>query len=88
MDMAVHPCLRRRSGIGPHETGVAVRQVHDEKMGLLLDATDDHRGFAEVRLCIPRRVGKRHEHLTAPPFALPNVALDDRVAAGETMLRP
>ena len=28
------------------------------------------------------------EHLPAPPFGLPNVVLDDRVAAGETMLYP
>ena len=38
MDMAVHPRLRLRRRISPDEAGVAVRQVHDEEMGLLPDA--------------------------------------------------
>ena len=86
--MAIHPGLRRRRRIGPHETAVAVWQVHDEKVGLLLDATDHHDGFAKIRLRMPGRVDERNEHLPAPPFALPNVVLDDRVAAGEAMLCP
>ena len=88
MDMAVHPRLRLRRRISPDEAGVAVRQVYDEEMGLLLDAADDSDGFAEICLRMSRWVGQRHEHLPAPPFALPNVVLDDRVAAGETMLYP
>ncbi|KNX42317.1 hypothetical protein ROTO_02030 [Roseovarius tolerans] len=86
VDVAIHPRLRRRRGIGPHKAGVAVRQIQDEEMGLLLDAIDDHHGFAEIRLGIPGRVGERHEHLTSTPLAVPDIVLDDRVAAGETVL--
>ena len=86
--MAVHPGLRRRRGIGPHEAGVAVRQIKDKEMGLLLDPADDDGCFTEIRLGLSRRMGQRHKHLLAPPFALPDIILDDRVAAGEAMLRP
>ena len=98
VDMAIHPCLRRRCGIGPHEAAIAVRQVHDEEVGLLFDgepvsaigprtmASDHHDGFAEIRLRVPRRVGERHEHLSTPPPPIPDIVLDDRVAASEAML--
>ena len=51
-------------------------------------ASDHHGGFAEIRLRVPRWVGERHEHLpTAPlPLPFPDIVLDDRVAAGESML--
>ena len=86
MNMAIHPGLRRRRWIGPHEAGVAVRQIHDKKVGLLLDTTDDHRGLAEIRLRISGRVRERHEHLASTALALPDIVFDDRVAAGETVL--
>ena len=57
MDMAIHPGLRRRGRISPNETAIAMRQIHDEELGLLLDATDHHNCFAEIRLRVPRRVG-------------------------------
>ena len=87
MNMAVHPRLRRRRRIGPHEAGVAVRQIHDKKIGLLLDTTDDHRGLAKIRLSIPGRMGEWHEHLPTTPLAVPDIVLDDRVAAGKAVLR-
>src|SRR5690606_33269868 len=88
MDMPVHPRFRRRRRIGPHETGIAVRQVHDEEMRLLLNTGDADDGLAKTRLRISRRMGQWHEHLLAPPLSLAHVILDDRVAAGETMLGP
>ena len=83
MDVAIDPGLRRRRRIGPDVTGIAVRQIHDEEMRLLLDTADDDHGLAEVSLRMSRRMRQRHEHLAAPPIALPHVILHDRVAAGE-----
>jgi len=48
--MAVDPGLCRRRRIGPDEAGIAVRQVEDEEMGLLLDPADDDGGFPEISL--------------------------------------
>jgi|GEM_PF-2347205 len=72
--------------IGPHKAAIAVRQVHDEEMRLLLDTTDDHHPLAEVGLSVPGRMRQRHEHLAAAPFALPHVVFHDRVATGEPVL--
>lgn len=55
-----------------------MRQVEDEEMGLLLDAIEDHHGFAEIRLRIPRRVGQRHKHFTSTALTLPDIVLDDQ----------
>jgi hypothetical protein len=41
--------------------------------------------FSKTGLRIARRVGQRHEHLAATLLALPNVILDDRVAADEPL---
>ena len=84
--MAIHPGLRRRCGVGPHEASVALRQVHDEEMGLLFDAINDNDRLAEIGLCMSRGMRQRHEHLLSAPLALPDVVLDDCVAAGEPML--
>ena len=86
VDVAIDPGFRCRRGISTHEAGIAVRQVHDEEMRLLLDAADEDRGFAKVGLGMTRRMRQRHEHLAAAPFALPHVILHDRVAAGEPVL--
>src|SRR5690606_19505940 len=52
----------------------------------LLDTANlDHR-LAEVGLRMARGMRQRHEHFLAPPFSLPDVILDDRVAAGEPAL--
>ena len=84
--MAIHPGLRCRRGKSPHEAGIAVRQVYDEEMRLLLDAAcDDHR-LAEVGLSMAGRMRQRHEQFAAVPFPLPHVILDDGVAAGEPVL--
>ena len=86
--MAIHPGLRRRRRIGPHVTGIAVRQIHDEEVRLPLDPADDHDGLAEVRLGMSGRMRQRHEHLPPAAFALAHVILHDRVAAGEPVLVP
>ena len=43
--------------IGFDEAAVAVGQVDDETVGLLLHAADDHQGLAEVALGVARRMG-------------------------------
>jgi len=48
--VAVDPGFRCRRRVSPHETGIAVRQVHDEEMRLLLDPADDDHRLAEVGL--------------------------------------
>ena len=42
----------------------------------------------KIRLRVARQMDQRHEHLPAPSLALTHVILDDRIAAGETMLGP
>jgi hypothetical protein len=86
VDVAIHPGLRRRRRIGPHEAGIAVRQVHDKEMRLLLDTADDDHRLAEIGLGMTRWMRQRHEHLAPAPLALAHVILHDRVAAGEAML--
>ena len=86
VDVAVDPGFRCRRGISTHEAGIAVRQIHDEEMRLLLDAADDDHGLAEVGLRMSGRMRQRHEHLAAAPLALAHVILHDRVAAGEPVL--
>ena len=86
VDVAVHPSLGHSRRIGADVTGVAVRQIQNKEVGLLLDTANlDHR-LAEVGLRMARGMRQRHEHFLAPPFSLPDVILDDRVAAGEPAL--
>src|SRR5208282_3448519 len=77
--------LRR---IGLYQAGVAVRQVHREKMDLLLHPADHRQRFAEVDLRVPWFVPQRHEHLTLPLAALVHVVLYDRDPAGISVLVP
>lgn len=86
MDVAIDPGFGRRRRISPHEAGIAVRQVQDEEVRLLLDPADDDDGFAEVRLRMPGWMRQRHEHLPPAELPLAHVILDDRVAAGEAVL--
>ena len=44
-------------GIGLQEAVVAVGQVQDESVGLLLHSADDHQGLAEVALGVARGDG-------------------------------
>src|SRR5690606_24020065 len=86
MDVAVNPGLGHRRRVGPHIARIAVRQVQHEEVGLLLDAPDPDLRLAEVGLSMARRMRQRHKYLLAPPFPLPNVVLDDRIAAGKAAL--
>ena len=86
MNVSVHPGFRHCRRIGPHIAGITVRQIEREEVGLLLHPADLHQRFPEIGLRISRRVRQRHEHLPAALLALPDVILDDRIAAGETML--
>ena len=86
VDVAVDPGFRCRRRIRAHEAGIAVRQVHDEGMRLLLLAADDDRRRAEVGLGMSGRMRQRHEHLAAAPLVFADTVLHDRVAAGEPVL--
>ena len=85
-DEAVQERLGGLRGVGLDEAAVAVGQVQDEVVGLLLHPADDHPGLSEVALGMARGMGQRHEHLPclAPP--LPDVVLDDGVLAPKPVL--
>ena len=86
--VAVQEGLGGLGGIGFHIAAVAVRQVDNEAVGLLLNAADDHHCLAEVALGVTRRVGQRHEHLLGPPAMLSHIILDDSVATVKAVLLP
>ena len=62
-DMAVAERFRRLGRIRLDEDRVALRQVDDEEMDLLLDAADDGKRFAKIRLSMAGRMRERNEHL-------------------------
>ena len=64
---------------------IRVRAVHRQEMRLLLHSSDHNQRFAEVGLCLTRRMHQRHEHLPTAQFLRPRIVLDDGVAAGEPM---
>jgi hypothetical protein len=63
-----------------------MRQIHALEVRLLLDAADHYQRFAEIGLCISRRMGERHEHFLVPQARLAHVILHHRVAAAESVL--
>ena len=71
-----------------HEASVAVGQVQDKAVGLLLHSADYDQGLAEVALGMARGMGQRHEHLLATPPMLPHVVLDRGVSPAEPVLVP
>ena len=87
-DGAVQKRLGGLRGVGLHEAAVAVEQVQDEAVGLLLHPADDHPGLSEVALGMALQMGQQHKQLPclAPP--LPDVVLDDGVLARESMFLP
>ena len=86
--MAIQEGLGGLRRVGLDEAAVAVGQVDDEAVGLLLHAADDHQGLAEVALGVARRMGQRHEHLLGLTAVLSNVVLDRGVSAVEPVLVP
>ena len=86
--MAVQEGLGDLGGIGLDEAAVAVGQVQDEAVGLLLHPADDHQGLAKVALGVARQVGKRYEHPPCLAAVLPDVVLDDGVPAVKDILVP
>ena len=86
MHMAINPSLGRGCLKRPNITGVAVRQVEGEEMGLLFNAADHHHGLTEIGLSMAGRMAQRHEHLPPTPLLFAHVILDDRIAAGEAVL--
>ena len=76
------------AGIGLHQAGVAVRQVHREEVDLPLHPADHRQRFAEVDLRVPRIVSQRHEHLALTLAPLVHVVLYDRDPAGISVLVP
>ena len=75
MNVTIDPSFRCRCPIGPHEAGVAVRQIHDEKMRLLLDAANDDHGLAEIGPGMSGRMRQRYEHLASAPFVFAHLEL-------------
>ena len=69
-----------------HERVIAVRQIDNQVVRLAFDAVDHDEGFAEVRLCVARRMRQRHEHLLSAQLLLADVLFDATVAARETVL--
>ena len=86
--MAVQEGLGGLGRVGLDEATVAVGQVDDEAVGLLLHAADDHQGLAEVALGVARRMGQGHEHLPGLTAMLSDVVLDRGVSAVESVLVP
>ncbi len=86
--MAVQEGLGVLCGIGLHKATVAVGQVHDEAVGLLLHSADNHQGLAEVALGVPRRMRQGHEHLPGPEAAFSYVVLDRGISAVKPVLVP
>ena len=87
-DMSVQEGLGGLGRVGLDEAAVAVGQVDDEAVGLLLNAADDHQGLAEVALGVARRMGQRHEHLLGLTAVLSDVVLDRGVSAVESVFVP
>ena len=86
MDMTIQPGFRRCCRIGPDVTGVAVRQIQGEDVGLVLNAAYSHDRFAEVSLRVAWCMIRRNKHLAMPSTVLPNIVCDNGVATAETML--
>ena len=86
--MAIQEGLGGLRRVGLDEAAVAVGQVDDETVGLLLHAADDHQGLAEVALGVARRMGQRHEHLPCLTAILSYIVLDRGVSAVEPVLVP
>ena len=80
-DVPVQEGLGGLGRVGLDEAAVAVGQVDDEAVGLLLHAADDHQGLAEVALGVSRHMGQRHEHLPGLTAILSDVVLDRGVSA-------
>ena len=86
--MPVQEGLGGLGRVGFDEAAVAVGQVDDEAVGLLLHFADDHQGLAEVALGVARRMGQGDEHLLGLAAMLPHVVLDDGVLAVKPILVP
>ncbi len=86
MDVAINPGLGHRRRISPHVAAVAMRKVEHKEPGFLLDTADHHRRLTEIRLRMAGRMRKRHEHFLTALFPLPDIVLDNRIAAGEPAL--
>ena len=86
--MPVREGLRGLARIGLRKAAVAVGQVKNEAVSLLLHAADDHQGLTEVALGVARRVGQRHEHLLRLAAVLSDVVLDRGVSAVEAVFVP
>ena len=69
-----------------HEAVVGMRQIEALEVRLLLDACNHHQRFAEIGLCISRRMRQRHEHLLVLQPRLAHVILHHRVAASKGVL--
>ncbi len=86
MDVAIDPSLGYRRRISPHIATVAMRKIEYEEMGFLLDTSDHDRRLTEIGLRMAGRMRKRHEDFLTALFPLPDIALDNRIAAGEPAL--
>lgn len=83
MDVAIDPGLGHRRRISPHIATVAMRKIEYEETGFLLNTADHHHRLTEISLRMAGRMRKRHEHFLTALFPLPDIVLDNRIAAGE-----
>lgn len=63
-----------------------MRQVHGQKVCLLLDTGNHHYGLTKVGLGMAARVQQRHKHLLATQGLLAHIVLDDGVATRKPVL--
>ena len=80
MHMAIQPSLGVRGGICPDITGITLRQVPREEIGLLLDATDDKQRFTKVSLRLSLRMAQWYKHLARIALLAVHVIRDDGIA--------
>ena len=83
--MALLESLCRLARKCRNEAIVRVRQIHHQKMGLLLNTRNHHHRFTEVSLRFTRRMNQRHEHLATAQLFTAHIVLHDAVTARETM---
>ncbi|ABI93364.1 hypothetical protein RD1_A0065 (plasmid) [Roseobacter denitrificans OCh 114] len=83
MHVLIQPSLSVRGRIRADVTGITVRQILREEIGLLLNTTDDNQRFAKVSLRMAVRMAQGHEHLTRAALLAAHVIFDDGITAVE-----
>ena len=88
-ERGVVPVTERFGGlrrIGPHETRIAVRQVHRKEVDLALHPGDFRQRLAKIHLRMTRIVPQRHEYLAMPQPPRQHIVFYDGDPAGVAVL--